>query len=100
MRRRSVCSDCGHEVLWTVTAAGKRLAVDPTPDPSGNTAVVRDGLGAYRSRRPTDELPPMGYERLHVPHIATCQGRRPTPAELPPGVTDLAAYRLKARGRP
>ncbi|MEU8834848.1 hypothetical protein [Streptomyces sp900116325] len=104
MRRTSICTDCRREVLWTVTESGKRLAVDPEPDPAGNAAVYRDGLGAHRSRRPSEDLPLMGYERLHVPHIATCQARRqasPTrPGPLPPGVSDLTAYRLKSRRRP
>ncbi|WP_433916904.1 hypothetical protein [Streptomyces sp. NBC_01744] len=105
MSRTSICADCRREVLWTVTESGKRLAVDPDPDPTGNAAVYRDGLGAYRSRRPSEDLPLMGYERLHVPHVATCPDRRGTPAparsaSLPPGVSDLAAYRLKSRRRP
>ncbi|MGW3735197.1 hypothetical protein [Streptomyces sp. NPDC005148] len=104
MRRTSICADCHREVLWTVTESGRRLAVDPEPDPAGNAAVYRDGLGAHRSRRPSEDLPLMGYERLHVPHVATCQRRRQTsptrPRSLPPGVSDLTAYRLKSRRQP
>ncbi|MFE3378802.1 hypothetical protein [Streptomyces anulatus] len=97
------CGDCRRPVLWTITQAGKRLAVDPQPDPEGNAAVYRDGAGTYRSRRPSAEMPLMGWERLHVPHLATCQGRTPArvrPEPLPPGVVDLSAYRRKGRGRP
>ncbi|GAA2746076.1 hypothetical protein GCM10010440_36380 [Kitasatospora cinereorecta] len=54
---------------WTVTVSGARLAVDPEPSDWGNTAVYRDGVGTMRSRRLTRELP---YERLFVPHAATC----------------------------
>ncbi|MBT2453316.1 hypothetical protein [Streptomyces sp. ISL-86] len=105
MPRRPICMDCHREVLWTVTDAGKRLAVDPEPDDTGNTAVYRDGLGTYRSRRPSDELPRMAWEKLHIPHVATCPARTRTPTQkrpavLPPGVLDLAAYRRKAGGRP
>ncbi|MFE4796167.1 hypothetical protein ACFRFL_13885 [Streptomyces sp. NPDC056708] len=104
MRRTSICADCHREVLWTVTDAGKRLAVDPDPDGTGNTAVYRDGTGTTRSRRPSEELPLMGWERVHVPHIATCTRRRGAPAlarpaTLPPGVSDLSAYRRKGRGQ-
>lgn len=100
MRRASYCHACRREVLWTVTDAGKRLAVNPQPDPAGNTAAFCDGQGIYRSRRPTDELPPAGWEKTYMPHAATCVGRRkPTaPTELPPGVADMAAYRRKLRG--
>lgn len=100
--REARCPQCGSPVLWTVTEAGKRLLVDAEPHPDGNTAVYRDGTGTYRSRRPSDELPLMGWERLHKPHVATCPGRRPPlpararPLVLPPGVSDLSAYR---RGR-
>ncbi|MFF0395111.1 hypothetical protein ACFYSJ_04875 [Streptomyces sp. NPDC005248] len=105
MRGTSICADCHREVLWTVTESGKRLAVDPEPDSEGNAAVYRDGVGTTRSRRPSDEMPLMGWERLHVPHVATCWARRAAPAParpdtLPPGVSDLAAYRLKSRRRP
>lgn len=104
MRRLSICADCRREVLWTVTDAGRRLAVDPDPASEGNTAVYRDGTGTHRSRRPSEELPLMGWERLHRPHVATCPGQRRSPAPappgtLPPGVSDLSAYRLNSRRR-
>ncbi|RWZ74902.1 hypothetical protein EQK42_16480 [Streptomyces albidoflavus] len=104
MPQRSICMDCRRDVLWTVTDAGKRLAVDPEPDETGNAAVYRDGTGTRRSRRPSEELPLMAWEKLYVPHVATCPARqRPAtqkrPAVLPPGVLDLAAYRRRAGGR-
>ncbi|MGA5496684.1 hypothetical protein ACPCSP_20215 [Streptomyces cinereoruber] len=100
MPRYPRCGRCGLDVLWTVTEAGNRLAVDATPNEQGNAAVRRDGTGTYRSRRPSDELPLMGWERLHMPHVATCEPSRRTPAPvrrgpLPPGVLDLSAYRQK-----
>lgn len=70
------CRRCCRPVHWTVTASGARLAVDPEPSEQGNTAVYRDGAGTARSRRPTRELPVLSYERLYVPHMATC-GARP-----------------------
>ncbi|WP_434593447.1 hypothetical protein [Streptomyces sp. A5-4] len=102
MPRHAICMDCHREVLWTLTDAGKRLAVDPEPDDTGNSAVYRDGTGTYRSRRPSEELPRMAWEKLHVPHVATCSARRRGPAPArpgtpPPGVSDLAAYRRRGR---
>lgn len=102
----SRCAYCRSPVLWTITQAGRRLAVDPEPHPDGNAAVYRDGLGTYRSRRPSEELPLMGYERLHKPHVATCTPSPPAPpvsrpraTPLPPGVSDLSAYRRRRRPR-
>ncbi|MFF5984381.1 hypothetical protein ACFY78_36620 [Streptomyces olindensis] len=98
MTRLAACRDCRRPVLWTTTEAGKRLAVDPEPNPTGNAAVWRDGTGAVRSRRPTAELPLNGWERLHLPHVATCPARAQQLA-LPAGVTSLAAHRRKRRPR-
>ncbi|MFJ6380107.1 hypothetical protein ACIQI7_08915 [Kitasatospora sp. NPDC092039] len=69
------CRLCGTAVHWTITAAGARLAVDANPCALGNTAVFRDGTGTIRSRRPNAELPLLSYERLHLPHAATCLAR-------------------------
>ncbi|QKW22255.1 hypothetical protein HUT16_27140 [Kitasatospora sp. NA04385] len=66
------CRRCGTPVHWTITASGARLAVDANPCAMGSTAVYRDGIGTIRSRRPTAELPLLPYERLHLPHVATC----------------------------
>jgi len=103
MARVTRCAVCGSEVLWTVTEAGKRLAVDPRPDEAGNTTAYRDGLGVWRSRRPSPELPIAPWERLYMPHAATCRTAKTAeavtvPPVLPPGVADLAAHR-RARGR-
>lgn len=105
MPAASRCRLCGGAVLWTITEAGARLLVDAEPAPDGNTAVHRDATGTRRSRRPSADMPVMGWERLHKPHVATCPGRRPPaasprPGALPAGVADLAAYRRKSRGRP
>lgn len=103
MPRTAYCHDCHRPVLWTVTDAGKRLAVDPEPNQDGNTVAFRDGHGVFRSRRPTEELPAAAWEKTYMPHVATCpkkpQPRATTaPAALPPGVADLSAYR-RGRGR-
>ncbi|PSK52411.1 hypothetical protein B0E38_04737 [Streptomyces sp. 111WW2] len=102
MHRPAQCGACGSDVLWTITDAGKRLAVNARPDPEGNTAAYRDGTGTWRSRRPTDELPMAPWERLYMPHVATCSARRP--AEPPEttrclGVINLADERRRRGDR-
>lgn len=90
------CPDCGLPVPWTrtlpgaTTPGGKRLPVNPTPDGAGNTAVRRDGTTAWVSRRVTEAQPLMGYERLHMPHPATCpKGQSQLTFPLPKGVVRL-----------
>ncbi|MFJ4787635.1 hypothetical protein [Streptomyces sp. NPDC088794] len=111
------CPDCHRAVLWTrtlpgaTTPGGKRLAVDREPDPAGNTAVRRDGTTAWVSRRVTEQQPLMGYERLHMPHPATCPAQqqalpldtatpsppppRPQQCALPDGVIRLDDHRRR-----
>jgi hypothetical protein len=97
-RTLASCGQCGALIRWTRTDAGKLSAMNPRSDPAGNTAVFCDALGVWRSRRPTEELPITPWEKLHVPHVATC-----TPAirsaPLPAAVADLSAYR-RNRGAP
>ncbi|MEW2164352.1 hypothetical protein AB0912_15370 [Streptomyces sp. NPDC007084] len=98
------CPDCNAEILWTrtqpgaTTAGGKRMAVNPNPDPAGNTAVRRDGTGTWISRRVTKELPLWGPERLHMPHQATCRAQQnQLPLDLPAGVVRLDDRRRNRR---
>jgi len=96
--RTARCHQCGGAVLWTVTEAGKRLAVNARPDPAGNTAAYRDGTGTWRSRRPSEELPLTGWERLYTPHVATCRTQRPEPEMTRRlGVINLADARRRRR---
>jgi len=89
------CTQCREPIRWTVTAARRRLAVNPEPDATGNTVAYLDGLGSWRSRRPTAELPQETYEHRFTPHIATCLfGPKHLPEHrLPAGVVSLAARR-------
>ncbi len=62
------------------------LAVDLVPDPEGNTAVWRDVHGVLRSRRVTKARPLAPFEKLMLPHAASCVARRrqATNGEPPP----------------
>jgi hypothetical protein len=109
---------CGAEIRWTITTAGRKLAVDAKPHPLGNVACHRDHMGTWRSRVPNAELPLANFEKLFMPHAATCTS--PPPAKkpraraardlrmgpgaqveldlglgLPEGVSSLAAYRRR-----
>lgn len=72
------CPQCWQRVLWTITAAGKRQAVDPAPDPQGRVAVYADATGRYRSRQLSNDRPiPEHSEVLHMAHAATCTNPPP-----------------------
>lgn len=79
------CDTCHEQVLWTVTAAGNRKAVNPNPDDLGNTAVYTDAVGRVRSRQLSKERPTLEHaEWLAMPHVATCVRPRPrTPQRRP-----------------
>lgn len=97
-RELARCAGCGKPVLWTVTAAGQRMPVDPRPDERGNQACYRDGPRAWRSRSldGTGALPPAAWEHRYMPHAATCKPRpKPTPAVLPPNVVRLDPTRRR-----
>jgi hypothetical protein len=69
MDTTSACRSCGAWIWWLVTAAGKRMPVNPTPDPAGNLAV--NGPGDLRVLRAGEEPPESGWSR-HTSHFATC----------------------------
>jgi hypothetical protein len=67
------CKRCGGPIVWAVTAKGRRQALNAAPDPSGNTAVYRDGIGRLRARGISSDRPTVEHaETLHMPHTATC----------------------------
>ncbi len=78
---------CGDPILWTRTEHGERLAVDARPDPRGNQAVMRDGLGRWVSRSldGAGALPPHPIEHLFKPHFRKtgCKRLRDVQPELP-----------------
>lgn len=80
---------CRQNVLMTQTERGFRLAVNPVPDPAGNTAVTRDGPGTWRSRSlgGHDAMPPLAYEHTFMPHVATSRSCRPASSPASPLAT-------------
>lgn len=86
----SWCPGCLATVTWAVTRAGKRMPLNPSPDPGGNQAAYRDGTGRWLTRQLRKDEEPLGYERRYMPHAATCTSAprrvRTDPAVLPPNV--------------
>lgn len=84
---------CRQDVLVTWTERGRRLAVNPGPDPKGNTAVTRDGPGTWRSRSlgGNGAMQLLAYEDIFMPHIATSPACHPAPpASHLPGLSRFA----------
>lgn len=100
-RPNGYCRTCRRPILIAVTAAGRMQPLNPDPDPAGNVALYRDASGTWRARVPNAELPALPYERVHMPHAATCKGAptRAQPAALPAGVVSLAEHRRTRRKR-
>lgn len=76
------CRSCQAEVIWTVTAKGKRMPVDATPNPAGNVVLVDQGVMepplamVIHTDREQAEAP---ADALHTSHFQTspeCRHRR------------------------
>lgn len=98
-RELTPCNHCGRAVLWTITQAGQRMAVNAKPDDLGNQACYRIGPRAWRSRSldAAGALPPAAWEHRYLPHVATCKPRTKAPAVLPPNVVRLDTRRRTKR---
>ena len=107
----SACRKCGKAIVFAVVdnKEGKppsRMPLDPVPTADGNVAVNRDVTGRLIGHVLSKGEEPLGYQRLFMPHFATCEKREtPPPAETPSnpgakqepsGVTFLDQWR-KAR---
>lgn len=78
-RHPAECGECQASVIWAFTPMGKRMPLDPEPNAEGNTAAYRDGTGRWRARVLRTGEQPAGYERLYMPHFATCPVRKKAP---------------------
>jgi hypothetical protein len=94
------CTRCGEPILWTTTAAGKRMAVDPRPADDGNQACYRVSPGAWKSRSlsAADALPLARWEHRYRPHVASCTPKakpKPKPPRAPrPAQAHLPLYEV------
>lgn len=72
------CRSCGAELIWTVTANGKRMPVDIAPREDGNILLTEypDGLMTAEYVKPTlfEEWDvPAPEPRRHLSHFRTCK---------------------------
>ena len=67
----SVCRRCGREIFWATTRRGKKIPLDPEPDPlNGRVYLYQDEAIVLRPRE-LDQARKDG-EPLFVAHFATC----------------------------
>ena len=61
----STCRSCCKDIIWSETASGKKIPIDPEPVPSGNIMLECHGaLATVVAPRPD--------VKRHVSHFATC----------------------------
>lgn len=64
------CARCGDSIMWAITERGRRMPLDPEPNPRGNVSLVitREGLRAQVVSLVSAD----NQEGLYMPHFATC----------------------------
>jgi hypothetical protein len=92
--RLVACRRCLKPVLPARTERGRRIALDPGPDPKGNQAAWEDSDGTWKTRQlSAGSDPPWNWERVYMPHVATCKPQAaPAPrSPLPKNVIPITA---------
>jgi len=89
---------CGAAIVFAAVGNSQgrrpaRMPLNVRQDPAGNVAVYRDAAGSLVGRVLGKDAAAVGYERLYMPHAATCRKETAGP---PPGVTSLDAWREAA----
>lgn len=94
-----ICKDCGVDIIWGRTAAGKHQPLDPArldrTDTRANLAAYRDHLGVVRVRVLPDGEQPDSHEWRAMPHFATCITRLVQAGK----VDDVIPLARRRRGR-
>jgi hypothetical protein len=93
------CGECHAPVIWALTPLGKRIPLNPRQDPDGNVAAYRDGTGRWCARVLKKDEQPQGYERLYMPHFATCPARRRSSRPSQAGGAEVIDLRSRRRRR-
>ena len=75
LSRYAECSECCNPILFVILNTGKRIPVDPMPNPRGNVAARRIGnnLHGHVIGNALAVEPPY---LAHMPHAATCPDRK------------------------
>ncbi len=68
----SACRTCQADVVWAVTAAGKRMPVDAEPVPEGNVALVELDGGQVHATVLAEGEALLTDEPLYLSHFVTC----------------------------
>lgn len=91
------CPDnCGDMVIRARTEAMKWQLLNPEPDPAGNVAVridPRDNVFARTLRRGEE---PVGFEKIYMPHKATCRAEQSVRAQRAGGPPGSSSWRSAA----
>lgn len=78
-KRPAKCFSCGAQILWAVTAAGKRIPLDAAACPRGNVLLTENGAwarvltAAEMSARQELRLSGAVVEPAYLSHFATCK---------------------------
>jgi hypothetical protein len=100
-RSLGLCRTCLRPVLLVRTERNKPFLLDPKPDPKGNQAAWCDSDGTWKTRQLSPSSDPLwDFEKVYMPHVATCPGRKPHEAPpLPPNVIPITQAASR-RGTP
>ena len=97
---RATCRICQDPIIFALVGNREgrppsRMPLNPQPDPAGNVAVYRDAQRTLVGRVLGKDDHVLGYERLMMPHFATCAKPEPPakPPPLPDGVASIDTYR-------
>lgn len=91
------CKVCGGPIRWVARPGGKKIALEPSPDPNGTWELVKEFdvtvgkvvVVAKPLTQPEIGMAKAAGKFLWVPHVAWCHDPstpRPIPSEIPPGI--------------
>jgi len=76
MKANATCRSCRMPIRWVMTANGKRMPLDPSPDPEGNVWIVgmEEGVPSVEVALTADAVP-ANVPFRYVSHFVTCPDR-------------------------
>lgn len=90
LTRYAECQECCNPILFVLLNTGKRIPVDPIPNPRGNVAAMRIGNNLHGHVIANNTTPNDRFT-LHMPHHATCPDR-PGPEPKKPRDPDPSLF--------